>query len=122
MTSVTRNCEYCNEPFEPTPGPMAAKQRFCSTKHRVYASREGVGPNIAEKPKSEHNADVSIGAAIRSAEAFTPVPIGDTRTVEAIRVERVDADPVSWKVTVPSGSITAATRSIRRCTSTSATW
>jgi len=36
---VTRNCEYCGEPFEPTPGAMAATQRFCCTKHRVYASR-----------------------------------------------------------------------------------
>ena len=36
---VTRNCEYCGEPFEPTAGAMAATQRFCCTKHRIYASR-----------------------------------------------------------------------------------
>jgi len=90
---------------------MAAKQRFCSTKHRVYASRKGVGPNIAEQTGSEdHTDDVSIGAAIRAAEAFTPVSIGDTKTVASIRVERVGADPMSWKVTVPSGSVTAATK------------
>lgn len=39
--SVTRNCEYCSEPFTPAPGPMAAKQRFCCTKHRIYANRQG---------------------------------------------------------------------------------
>ena len=37
--TVTRNCDYCGQPFTPTPGPMAATQRFCCTKHRVYASR-----------------------------------------------------------------------------------
>ena len=36
---VTRNCEYCGEPFTPTPGAMAANQRFCCTNHRIYASR-----------------------------------------------------------------------------------
>ena len=111
MTSVTRNCEYCNELFTPTPGPMAVKQRFCSTKHRVYASREGIGPNTAaRKPISDDDADTSIATAIRAAEAFTNVPIADTKTVAAIRVERKSADPATWEVTVPSGSITAATK------------
>ena len=111
MTSVTRNtrnCEYCNEPFTPTPGPMAAKQRFCCTKHRVYASREGVGPNIAQRSTSDADTDTTIAAAICAAEAFTPIIIADTKTVAAIKVERKRADPSSWSVTVPSGSILAA--------------
>jgi hypothetical protein len=55
MTPVTRNCEFCNEPFQPTPGPMAGKQRFCSTKHRVYASRKGLSTKLRvtdDKPKA----------------------------------------------------------------------
>lgn len=43
---ATRNCEYCHEPFTPTPGPMAAKQRFCCTKHRIYANRAAAKPDV----------------------------------------------------------------------------
>ena len=111
MNPVTRNCEYCNEPFEPTPGPMASKQRFCSTKHRVYASREGLYADTADrKPNSEADADHSVAAALRAADAFAPVPIADTKTVAAIRIKRPRADPGSWDVTVPSGSTLAATK------------
>jgi hypothetical protein len=46
----TRRCDYCNQPFTPTPGPMATKQRFCCAKHRVYASREGLQPNRCQCP------------------------------------------------------------------------
>ena len=53
----------------------------------------------------------SIGAAI-PAEAFTPVSIGDTKTVASIRVERVGAYPMSWKVTVPSCLLPRRRRSI----------
>lgn len=61
MTAVTRNCEFCNEPFQPTPGPMAGKQRFCSTKHRVYASRKGLSTKLRvtdDKPKATTEAAV----------------------------------------------------------------
>jgi hypothetical protein len=47
-TTVTRYCAYCNEPFTPKPGPMEAKQRFCCTRHRVYANRDG------KRPEREH--------------------------------------------------------------------
>jgi hypothetical protein len=90
---------------------MAAKQRFCCTKHRVYASREGLYADTADaKPNSEVDTDHSIAAALRAAEAFTPVPIGDTKTVAAIRVERKGRDPSTWEVTVPSPSALAATK------------
>ena len=109
MTTVTRNCEYCNEPFTPTPGPMAAKQRFCSTKHRVYASREGLYRDTTTKAKGEADSDTSITAALNAARNCTPVPVADHKTVAAIRVERKRADPGSWVVTVPKTSTLAAT-------------
>jgi hypothetical protein len=89
---------------------MASKQRFCSTKHRVYASREGVGPNVHRKAADPDDADTSITAAIRAAEAYTQIPIADTKTVAGIRIERLRADPATWKVTIPSGSVTAAAK------------
>ena len=111
MTSVTRNCAYCNEPFEPTPGPMASKQRFCSTKHRIYASREGLYADTADrKPTSEADADQLVAAALRAAQAFTPVPVPDHKTVAAIRVVRKRADPGTWEVTMPKGSTLAAAK------------
>jgi hypothetical protein len=88
---------------------MASKQRFCSTKHRVYASREGLYADRADnKPGSEADGDHSIEAALRAAHAFTPVPVGDTKTVAAIRVQRRRADPSSWEVSMPSASHLAA--------------
>lgn len=90
---------------------MADKQRFCSTKHRVYASREGVGPNMASrKLDNEADSDTSINAALRAAEAFTPVKIAEHKTVLAIKVRRTRPDPGSWEVTVPSASSLAATK------------
>jgi hypothetical protein len=114
MTGVTRNmrlCEYCNEPFEPTQGPMAAKQRFCCTKHRVYASREGLyrATDAAEGHGDSEDTDSSVAAALRAAQAFTPVRLAETKTVASIRVRRTGADPVTWEVSVPSHSVTAAT-------------
>jgi hypothetical protein len=88
---------------------MAAKQRFCSTNHRVYASREGLYADTADKrPNIAADSDTSIAAALSAAQAFTPVHLADTKTVASIRVERGSADPVTWKVTVPSGSTVAA--------------
>jgi hypothetical protein len=90
---------------------MASKQRFCCVNHRIYANREGLHRDTAEvKPKAEAPENHSIGAALRAAEAFTPVPIGDTKTVAAIRIERNGADPSTWEVTVPSASTLAAAK------------
>jgi hypothetical protein len=111
MTPVTRNCEYCNEPFEPTPGPMASKQRFCCTKHRVYASRDGLYADTADhKPGAETEQDTSISAALRAADAFTPVHIADHKTVAAIKIRRRHKDPSTWEATIPPNSTLAASK------------
>jgi hypothetical protein len=90
---------------------MAAKQRFCSTKHRIYASREGLYADTADrKTSSESEADTSVAAALRAAQAFTPVPVPDHKTVAAIRVVRKRADPGTWEVTMPSTSTLAAVK------------
>jgi len=90
---------------------MASKQRFCSTKHRVYASREGLYANTAaDKPKTEDEGDTSITAALAAAHAFTTVPIADHKTVAAIRIMRRRPDPSSWDITVPAASKLAATK------------
>ena len=91
---------------------MASKQRFCSTKHRVYASREGLYANTAaDKPKGEHHEDdTTIATALTAAHAFTTVPIADHKTVAAIRIVRRRADPSSWDITVPAASKLAATK------------
>lgn len=111
MTPVTRNCEYCNELFEPTPGPMASKQRFCCTKHRVYANRDGLYADTSEtKPRNEADADTSVAAALRAAQAFTPVHIADHKTVAAIKIRRTRKDPSTWEVTIPPNSTLAASK------------
>jgi hypothetical protein len=90
---------------------MASKQRFCCTKHRVYASREGLYADTADrKPSSEAEADQSVAAALRAAEAFTPVHIADTKTVSAIHIHRKHKDPVTWEVSMPSTSHLAAAK------------
>jgi hypothetical protein len=90
---------------------MAAKQRFCCTKHRVYAHRDGVYGNTAdEKTNREADTDYSVEAALRAAQAFTTVHIGDTKTVAAIRIDRRRADPSSWAVTMPANSHVAAAK------------
>jgi hypothetical protein len=91
---------------------MAHKQRFCSTKCRVYASREGLYATTAgtKKHPADPDEDTSIAAALRAAEAFTPVPIADHKTVAAIKVRRHRADPASWEVTVPKTSALAAAK------------
>jgi hypothetical protein len=90
---------------------MAAKQRFCSTKHRIYAHREGLYADTADKkPNSEADEDYSVAAALRAAEAFTPVHIADHKTVAAIRIKRNRPDPSTWEVTMPSTSSLAAAK------------
>ena len=84
---------------------MAAKQRFCCTAHRVYASREGLYAGATET-----DADYSVAAALAAAQAFTPVPIADHKTVAAIRVDRKRPDPAMWTVTMPSWSVLAAAK------------
>ena len=107
MATVTRNCEYCNAEF----AAVRDHQRFCSNKHRVYASRYGAefgGPSPAAKVARVGPADQTIAAALAAARAFTPVPIADHKTVAAIRVERPGPDPMSWSATIPKGSVNAA--------------
>jgi hypothetical protein len=109
MTTVTRNCEYCNAEFE----PARDHQRFCSTKHRVYASRYGADYGKPAQPAGPAGppADESIAAALQAARNFTPVGIPDHKTVAAIKVSRqAGPDPNLWKVTMPGGSTVAAGR------------
>jgi hypothetical protein len=88
---------------------MASKQRFCCTKHRIYANREGLYADTAvKKTGSGADGDHSVAAALSAAQAFTPVHIADHKTVAAIRIKRHRADPGTWEVTMPSTSALAA--------------
>jgi hypothetical protein len=88
---------------------MAAKQRFCCTTHRVYASREGLYADTASrKPGGGDDGDTSVLAALHAAQSYTPVPIPDHKTVAGIKVIRHRADPNSWEVRAPSSSALAA--------------
>jgi hypothetical protein len=90
---------------------MAAKQRFCSTRCRVYANREGLYADTADRKQSaETEGDWSVAAALRAAQAFSPVPVPDHKTVAAIRVKRPHADPSTWQVLAPSSSALAAAK------------
>jgi hypothetical protein len=91
---------------------MAYKQRFCCTKHRVYAGRKGLqaSTSVDDSSTERDNADTTVATALAAAQAFTPVHIAETKTVAAIRVERKGADPVTWEVRVPSNSVAAATK------------
>jgi hypothetical protein len=107
MTTVTRNCDYCNEPFK----PVRDHQRFCSTRHRVYANRYGAeyGHTVsASAPANGQPADHSIGAALAAARDGCPVHIAETKTVAAIRIERPGPDPNHWIAHVPPNSSGAA--------------
>ena len=52
---------------------------------------------------------IGVGCA-GAADAFTPVPIADHKTVAAIRVVRKTRDPGSWEVHVPASSGLAASK------------
>lgn len=106
MTTVTRNCEYCNAEFK----AVRPHQRFDTTKCRVYASRYGAsyGNPASITRAGPEPADESVGAALEAARRFTPVTIADHKTVAAIRVHRPTADPNLWKITVPPNSGIAA--------------
>lgn len=108
MTPVTRNCDYCDAPFE----PKRDHQRFCSTVHRVYANRYGTdsGQPAGTRTLRADVSDQSIGAALAAAHDGCPVHIGETKTVGAIRIERTGSDPNHWVAHIPSNSSGAATR------------
>jgi hypothetical protein len=109
MATETRFCEYCNAGFE----PARSHQRFCSNICRLHDFRYGgpSGNTPADKTAAESGpADTTISSAIRAAEAFTPIVIGDHKTTAAIKVGRAGPDPNAWTVTVPPNSAIAATK------------
>jgi hypothetical protein len=90
---------------------MAAKQRFCCAKHRVYANREGLYGNTAEKkPRRQDDGDTTVAAALAAAQAYTTVHVADTKAVAAIRIKRHGPAPSTWEVAMPSNSHVAAGR------------
>jgi hypothetical protein len=59
-------CDYCREPFTPTPGPMANKQRFCCTNHRIYWHR--INRLVAQAPEFTDNQINRLRLILQSAE------------------------------------------------------
>lgn len=107
MTPETRFCEYCNESFE----PARSHQRFCSNLCRLHDFRYGGSPRTATAGTvAPEAADTTISAAIKAAEAFTPITIADHKTVTAMQITRPTPDPNTWTVTVPANSAVAATK------------
>jgi hypothetical protein len=87
---------------------MAHKQRFCSTRHRIYYNREGGAP--VHKDTAAAAGDTSLGAAVSAVMTFTAVEVPGTKAAQSIRVQRPRADPNGWAVAVPQVSSAAAAK------------